>query len=1216
MVLLPMFRAKSLENIRYVLMAGLAAVLVLVMVPASGFAAQGTWSSAAPMATAREYQTATLLSNGKVLVTGGIGNPLAPLGTAELYDPIANSWSSAGTMSAKRAWHTATLLDNGQVLVTGGSTQFAPISALATAEIYDPGTNSWITVKPMSAARAFHTASLLSDGNVLVAGGETTQTGIATAEIYNPTTNSWATTGSLQDGRFNYAASLLVSGQVLATGGLSSVGVLPTLAESYDPSSGRWSAAGSLLMGRYAHTATLLNSGDVLVAGGYTGSAQLAEVELYNPSGNSWTAAGSLALARTGHTATLLPSGGVLVAGGGFGTPATATAEYYDTTAGQWFSAGAMSVARENHSATLLPSGKVLVAGGTGASGELASAEVFGPTPAPVAGAGFQAIAYDSTANAVSLNLSGGVATSVSVSVPPSHGTATATGTGIAYTPTAGYAGPDNFAYTAMNAGGFSSQANISLTVTAPTLAVAPATLPVAELGVAYDQTVTGTGGMAPYHFAISAGALPAGLALSASTGVISGTPTTGGASSFTVMATDSSTGNGPFTATHAYSVTVETLPPTASSVSVTTPCNGPAAINLANAIVGGDITAVTVATAPRHGSAIAHGEVIAYTPTTGYCGASDSFTYTATNPIGTSAPATVTVTIGPQLNLAPAANAYVANFGDNSVSVINTAYGTVTATIAVGTGPDAVVPTPDGSKAYVANFTANTVSVIATASNTVAATIPVGTAPFGLAISPDGARVYVANSGAGSVSVISTATNTVTNTVPVGLGSIPFGVTISPDGSKIYVADSGSGALSVIDAATVTAGSPIALGKPTQTGPYAVALSLDGGTAYVTNNLGASVSVVGIADGTILATVPVGPNPTELALSPDGTKLYVANSNALANPPSGTVSVISTATNKVTATIPVGLSPDGVAVTPDGSQIYLADVAGNGVSVISAASNAVTKTIPVGTSPHGRGIFIGPAPTSLAASILPGGRSVQLGTKPTVFATILNTAAQVVEGCQIALPPGAPAGLSLAYQTTNPATNALIGQPNTPGPIAGKGSQTYVLTFNATAALAVSEQPLDFLCDGVLPAPVTPGVNTIDLTISATPVPDIVALAATSSNDGTIHVPTGGIAAFAVATVNLGATASLTASADTGAEILPVVVTLCQTTPSTGQCLAPPAATVSYTATANATPTFSIFVAANEAVAFAPGVSRVFVRFKDAGAAAHGSTSVAVEAQ
>jgi hypothetical protein len=160
--------------------------------------------------------------------------------------------------------------------------------------------------------------------------------------------------------------------------------------------------------------------------------------------------------------------------------------------------------------------------------------------------------------------------------------------------------------------------------------------------------------------------------------------------------------------------------------------------------------------------------------------------------------------------------------------------------------------------------------------------------------------------------------------------------------------------------------------------------------------------------------------------------------------------------------------------------------------------------------------------------------------------------------------------------------------------------------------------QTILFQCDGVSPAPVAAGVDTIDLAFYASPVADIIAESATASGDGIVNVPLSGSGrgAFALATDNVGVTGTLTVSADTGAATLPLALTLCPTNPVTGQCLSTPATSATLAFGGGATATFSIFVNATGAVAFDPANSRVFVRFKDSGGAPHGSTSVAVRTQ
>ncbi|WP_206543617.1 beta strand repeat-containing protein, partial [Sphingomonas sanguinis] len=197
---------------------------------------------------------------------------------------------------------------------------------------------------------------------------------------------------------------------------------------------------------------------------------------------------------------------------------------------------------------------------------------------APVAGAVSMTVAANSPANAVTLNLSGGTATSIAIGTPPNHGTLTGSGTSISYTPSLNYSGSDSFTYTATNASGTSAPATVTITVAAPTLTLSPTTLPGGTAGTAYSQALATTGGTAPYSYAVTAGALPAGLTLS-SNGTLSGTPTAAGTFSLTVTATDAQN----FTAARAYTLTVAVQAPVAGAVSKTVAANSSAnAVTLA----------------------------------------------------------------------------------------------------------------------------------------------------------------------------------------------------------------------------------------------------------------------------------------------------------------------------------------------------------------------------------------------------------------------------------------------------------------------------------------------------------------------------------------------------------------------------------------------------------------------------------------------------------
>ena len=330
-----------------------------------------TWHPAASLISGQRCTgTATLLLNGKVLLAGGFDCHIVTKRSTVLYDPAANTWSQAGALITGRAYHTATLLPNGKVLVTGGESQPDEVFVavlLASAELYDPATDTWASVPSMSVTRKNHTATLLPNGKVLVAGGFTGTGPAATAEIYDPASDSWSPAASMSTSRGGQSAVWLPNvAKVLVIGGSSATAATPT-AELYDPMANAWSPAGSMSSARYGSTTTLLSNGVVVVAGGSDTTGISAAVDLYDSQMNTWSLGQSLSLARSAHAASLLPSGKLLVSGGQIRGGFTATAELYDPMANAWLPAGSMSTPRSNHSSTVLNSGVVLAISGDAA---------------------------------------------------------------------------------------------------------------------------------------------------------------------------------------------------------------------------------------------------------------------------------------------------------------------------------------------------------------------------------------------------------------------------------------------------------------------------------------------------------------------------------------------------------------------------------------------------------------------------------------------------------------------------------------------------------------------------------------------------------------------------------------------------------------------------------------------------------------------------------
>jgi hypothetical protein len=361
------------------------------MVTAHGFVPTGS------MTTEREYHSATLLdhgpalTNGKVLVTGGLGNNKQALAAVELFDLVSGTFAPAKAMTTARAYHTATLLNDGTVLVTGGVDGSGTF--LSSAELFDPTSGAFTPAKgSMQTPRAYHAATLLKDGTVLIAGGLDGTTRLVTAEVYNPAAGTFTSTkGSMQFQRFSHTATLLDFGPPLTNGKVLVAGGESATAELFDPGSGTFSPTGDEEFARIHHTATLLNDGTVLVTGGAApssdpNSGSSASAEVFDPTKGVFTpTAVDMATKRADHKAILLNDGTVLVLGGvtvyaclprNTCTTYLAAAELFDAN-GSFTPTGDMTTQRAYHTATILKDGTVLVTGGDKGSGPLATAELY-----------------------------------------------------------------------------------------------------------------------------------------------------------------------------------------------------------------------------------------------------------------------------------------------------------------------------------------------------------------------------------------------------------------------------------------------------------------------------------------------------------------------------------------------------------------------------------------------------------------------------------------------------------------------------------------------------------------------------------------------------------------------------------------------------------------------------------------------------------------------
>ena len=308
------------------------------------------------------------MPNGLVLIAGGAVTTHVgfhddvvnqALATAELYNPAAGQFSPTGVLATARAGATATLLSDGNVLIVGGcgstgssTTSRLPTLVLTSAELYDPQTGAFSPTGPMSDGRSNAIAILLQDGRVLVVGGnDSFGQPLASAELYDPSTGTFGPTGSMSSPRIQASVTLLPDGQVLVAGGrmpgTDSVTGMLASAELYDPATGVFMATGSMSVARAGHTATLLDDGLVLMAGGATNgnrSVFLASAELYDPSSGIFHPAGSMTVPRVGHSATLLWGGQVLIDGGDQDpfNGGYETGELYDPRTGTFRSVGRM----------------------------------------------------------------------------------------------------------------------------------------------------------------------------------------------------------------------------------------------------------------------------------------------------------------------------------------------------------------------------------------------------------------------------------------------------------------------------------------------------------------------------------------------------------------------------------------------------------------------------------------------------------------------------------------------------------------------------------------------------------------------------------------------------------------------------------------------------------------------------------------------------------
>lgn len=801
-------------------------------------------------------------------------------------------------------------------------------------------------------------------------------------------------------------------------------------------------------------------------------------------------------------------------------------------------------------------------------------------------------------------------------------------GTGaITGTPTAG--GTAAFTVTATdNVKNFGSQA-YSVNFAAPTITVSPAggSLPKAEPNVPYSQSIGAGGGTSGYTFAVTGGALPRGLTLGTG-GLLSGTPTVPGNFSFTIQATDSSTGTGPYHGSASYTLGVGTLPSTVTlaasanppaygqpvTVTATVTGSGPTTptgtvafflngASLAGApLNAGGHASVNIATLPAGNNTI----LAAYRGDVDYAAGSASLSETVGAPPATGASLVYLyqTTLGtPQVpgsgssqfnapivgDVDPAGgHLFIADAGNQRVQVLDSTSLAVLATL--GTtgvagsdnahfrGPKGVGFDPLTGHVLVADTRNARVQIFDGQSFAYLATLGVTGVPgddnghfFGPTSAHANAargQLYIADPGNGRVQIFDAitlayvATLGQSGTPGPGSGNLiwPNDAELDPATGQIMVADSLDSRVQLFDAASLAfAGS---IGDPTPDLADPTYLGLPVSAAYDPVSHLVLVADAGQED--------------RVEAFDALTYRYALTLGTTGQPGTGNASFA---------------GPAGIAVDTAHQRLYVGD-------------------------PHNDRVqgFAINAPV-LTAAILPASRAVALGNEATFLASLINAGASPLQGCAVSLTATAPSGLSLSYQSLT-ASNVPSGTADSPVALGAGATQAFLLGFSATQPFSAAGLPIDFACNGVGPAPVLSGVDTLDLTYSSTPGPDLIALAATPSGNGILAIPLGQAAAFALATDNLGTAGNITVSSDFNGASLPLSVTLCATDPTTGVCLATPAASLTLPIAGGATPTFTVTATATAPIRFNPAGARIFVRFRTADGTECGATSVAVETQ
>lgn len=312
------------------------------------------------MSMQRRGHAATLLDSGEVLLVGGYlwTDANGSAHRIERYDPATGVWTTFGDSPGYHAFEShGVRLADGRVLVL----------SLESAEIYDPATDTWANLPANSGAFISNSSvTQLTDGDVLVAGATMDTSNWSDAVRLDGTTLQVQASSNLHLARGAHSATLLADGRVLVAGGRRFVDEIENFevlahAEIYDPSSNTWLVAAPMLEPRVDHQAALLADGRVLVSGG----SGLASTELYDPLADAWMPGPAMSAVRGGHSLTVLPSGWLVAVGGNGPSGVLASAEAFDPASNTWSPLPALAQARMDHTATYVPGHGLLVTGGS-----------------------------------------------------------------------------------------------------------------------------------------------------------------------------------------------------------------------------------------------------------------------------------------------------------------------------------------------------------------------------------------------------------------------------------------------------------------------------------------------------------------------------------------------------------------------------------------------------------------------------------------------------------------------------------------------------------------------------------------------------------------------------------------------------------------------------------------------------------------------------------